>query len=122
MASNNPSPEIQSTLIRTPDLTATLSNEPLGVAGVLLSKGLIFRDVWSKMLLHSYTPAEKAAILVEAVTNSIDIAPSKFPELLDILSEVTCAEEVVESLRTTYQKWVDSIQSRLNYFGFMSIC
>ena len=100
---SNPSPEIQSILIRTHDLTTALSNEPLGVAGILLGKRLISRDVWSKMLLHSYTPAEKAAVLVEAVTNSIDIAPSKFPEFLEILSEVTCAKEVVESLRTTYQ-------------------
>ena len=108
MASNS-SPEVKSILIRTHNLTTALANEPLGVAGILLSKELISRDVWSKMLLHSYTPAEKAAILVETVTNSIEITPSKFPDLLEILSEVTCAKEVVESLRSTYQSELTSL-------------
>ena len=47
----------------------------------------------------SYTPTEKATILIEAVRNKIKLAPSKFTELLEILSEQVCAKEVVESLR-----------------------
>ena len=70
---------------------------------MLVSKELICGEVRSKMLLHSYTQAEKAAVLVETVQNSIEIAPSKFQELLDILSEQVCAKEVVEGLRSTYQ-------------------
>ena len=100
---SNPSPEVKSILIRTHDLMAALSNEPLGMAGILLGKGFISSEIMSKMLIVSYTPTEKATILVEAVGNKIKLAPSKFSEFLEILSEVTCAQEVVESLRSTYQ-------------------
>jgi hypothetical protein len=86
-----------------------LSNEPLGVAGALLSKGFISGEIMSKMLVVSYTPTEKAAILIEAVRNKIELAPSKFNELLEILSEVTCAKEVVESLRSTYRSELTSL-------------
>ena len=94
--------------MQTHDLTIALSNEPLGVAGILLSKELISRDIWSKMLLPAFTPPEKAAILVEAVGNSIEIAPVKFQCFLEILSDRVCAKEVVESLRFTYQSELTS--------------
>ena len=102
MASNT-SPEVKSIIVRTHDLMTALSNEPLGVAGILLSKGFISSEIMSKMLIVSYTPTEKATILVEAVRNKIELAPTKFTELLEILSEQTCAKEAVESLRSTYQ-------------------
>ena len=98
----NPSPEVKAITMRTHDLMIALSNEPLGVAGLLLSKNFISREIMSKMLVLAYTPKEKAAILIEAVKNKIELAPSKFNKLLDILSEVTCAKEVVENLRFTY--------------------
>ena len=108
MASNS-SPEVKSILMRTHELTTALSNDSLGVAGILLSKGLICREVYSKMLVDTYTPAKKAAIVVEAVTNTIEAAPAKFSSFLEILSEVTCAKEVVESLRSTYQSKLTSL-------------
>ena len=100
---SNPSPEVRSILKQTHDLTTALSNDSLGVAGILLSKELICREVYSKMLIDSYTPAKKAAILVEAVGNSIEIAPVKFQCFLEILSGQVCAKEVVERLHSTYQ-------------------
>ena len=103
MASNT-SPEVKSILTHTPDLTTALSNDSLGVAGILLSKELICREVYSKMLsMNAYTPREKAAILVEAMTNTIEIAPIKLSTFLEILSEQVCAKEVAERLRCTYQ-------------------
>ena len=108
MASNSPL-EINAITIRTHDLMLALSNEPLGVAGMLLSKGFISGEIMSKMLVVSYTPTEKATILIEAVRNKIELAPSKFTELLDILSEAVCAKEVVESLRSTYQSELTSL-------------
>ena len=102
MASNSP-PEVNAITIRTHDLMLALSNEPLGVAGMLLSKGFISGEIMSKMLVTSYTSTEKATILIEAVRNEIELAPSKFTELLEILSEVDCAKEVAESLRSTFQ-------------------
>ena len=102
---SNPSRELNAITIRTPDLMLALSNEPLamGVAGMLLSKGFLSGEIMSKMLGISLTSAEKATILIEAERNEIELAPSKFTELLEILSEVECAKEVVESLRSTYQ-------------------
>ena len=108
MASNQ-SPEVNAITIRTPDLMLALSNEPLGVAGILLGNGFISGEIMSKMLVVSYTPTEKATILIEAVRNKIELAPSKFTELLEILSEVACAKEVVESLRSTYQSELTSL-------------
>ena len=99
----NPSPEVKAITMLTHDLMLALSNEPLGVAGLLLSKGFISGEIMSKMLVVSYTPTEKATILIEATRNKVELAPSRFEELLDILSEQVCAKEVVEGLRSTYQ-------------------
>ena len=108
MASNQ-SPEVNAITIRTPDLMLALSNEPLGVAGILLGKGFISAEIMSKMQVVSYTSTEKAIILIEAVRNKIELAPSKFTELLEILSEVAYTKEVVESLRSTYQSELTSL-------------
>jgi hypothetical protein len=112
MASNSP-PEVNAITIRTHDLMLALSNEPLCVAGILLGKGFISGEIMSKMLVVSYTPTEKAAILIEAVRNKIELAPSKFMELLEILSGVACAQEVVQSVRSTYQRELISLISRV---------
>jgi hypothetical protein len=109
MASINQSPEVKSILKQTHDLTTALSNDPLGVAGKLLSKELICDKDYSKMLIDSYTPEKKAAILVRAVRNTIEIAPVKFRVFLEILSEQVCAKEVVEKLRSTYQSELSSL-------------
>jgi hypothetical protein len=109
MASVNQSPEVKSIVKQTHDLTTALLNDSLGVAGILLSRELICREVYSKMLMDSYTPAKKAAILIEAVGNTIEIAPVKFQIFLEILSEQVCAKEVVERLRSTYQSELSSL-------------
>ena len=108
MASNS-SPEIKAITNRTRDLMLALSSDPVGVAGILVSKEFVSEETMSKVLVVSYTPTEKATILIEAVRNKIELAPSKFTELLDILSEVACAKEVVESLRSTYQSKLTSL-------------
>ena len=108
MAANS-SPEVKAITIRTHDLMLALSNEPLGVAGILLGRGFISGEIMSKMLVVSYTPNEKATILIEAARNKVELAPSKFPELLEILSDQACAKEVVESLRSTYQSELISL-------------
>jgi hypothetical protein len=109
MASINQSPEVKSILKQIDNLTTALSNDPLGVSGKLLSKDLICEDTHSKMLIDSYIPSKKAAILVEAVRNTIKIAPDKFQVFLEILSEQECAKEVVERLRSTYQSELTSL-------------
>jgi hypothetical protein len=111
MASINQSPEVKSILKQTHHLTTALSNDPLGVAGILLSEELICEEVNWEMLIDSYTPAKKAAILVRAVRNTIEIAPVKFQVFLEILSDSrqVCAKEVVERLRSTYQSELISL-------------
>jgi hypothetical protein len=105
---SNPLPEVNAITIRTHDLVVALSNEPQGVARMLLGKGFISEETMSKMLVGSYTATEKATILIDSVRDKIELVPSKFTELLEILSEVTCAKEVVESLRSTYQSELTS--------------
>ena len=109
MASVPQSPEVKLILKQTHVLTTALSNDPLGVAGILLSKELICEEEHSKMLVHGYTHAEKAAVLVRAVRNTIEIAPAKFQCFLETLSEVSCAKEVVEKLRSTYRSMLSSL-------------
>ena len=104
----SPSPEVKAITIRTHDLMLALSSEPLRVAGILLGKGFISGEIMSKMLIVSYTPNEKATILIEAVRNKIELDPSKFPELLEILLDQACAKEVADSLRSTYQSELSS--------------
>ena len=117
MASINQSPEVKSILKQTPELTTALSNDPLGVAEILLSKELICEEVHSEMLIDSYTPRKKASILVKALRNTIKIAPDKFQVFLETLSEVSCANEVVERLRSTYQS--ESLSPLAHDQGFL---
>ena len=110
MASINQSPEVKSILKQIPDLTTALSNDSLGVAGRLLSKELICEEIYSEMFIDSYTSAKKAAILVRAVRNTIEVTPAKFQWFLEILSEQqVCAKEVAESLRSTYRSELNSL-------------
>ena len=96
MASNR-SPEVNAITTHTHPPMLALSNEPMTVAGILLGKGFISEEIMSKVLVVSYTLREKATILIEAVRNKIELAPSKFTELLEILSEVMCAKELLSA-------------------------
>ena len=72
------------------------------MAGILLANEFISTEVYSKMLINSYTPSEKAAVVISAVMDKIKIDPLRFSELLKILSEHFNAKEVVKHLRFTY--------------------
>ena len=104
----SPSPEVKAILKQTHDLTTALSNDSLGVAGILLSKELISSEVYSKVLIPTFTPTEKAAIMIESTRKIVEIAPEKFTEFVEALSDQVCAKEVVESLHTTYQSKLSS--------------
>ena len=105
----NPSPEVKAILKQTHDLTTALSNDSVGVAGILLSKELISSEVYSKVLLLTLTPTEKTAIMIESVRKIVEIAPEKFTEFVEALSDQACAKEVVEKLRSTYQSELTSL-------------
>ena len=90
-------PEMKTIITHTQELTTVLSSDPDLIAGALLSTKFIQDDSMLK-ILSGETPAGKAAILVEAVRNEIEVAPEKFSEFLDILSEQSWTKEVVESI------------------------
>ena len=100
---SSPTPEAKSIVAESPRLVTAISCDPLAISHALSSKGLISTETLSKMLITSYTPAEKATIVVEAVRKCVEIAPTRFEQLLQILSEQTMTKAVVDGLRSTYQ-------------------
>ena len=96
------SPEMKAMIAHSQDLTTSLSTDTAWVARALFGKKFIQNEVLLKMLSDD-TPTGKAAILVEAVRNEIEIAPEMFTEFLEILSEQSWTKEVVESLHSTYK-------------------
>ena len=94
--------ELKTVAAHSQELTAALSSDPIYAAGALIDKKFIQARVLLEMCGVS-TPVGKATVLVESVRKEIESAPEKLIQFLEILSEVACAKEVVESLRSTYQ-------------------
>ena len=86
----------------THELTVAFSREPMSVAGVLLDKKLIQNEVLLKMMKLD-TSTAKGAVLVEAVLNVIAVAPEKFEEFLEIISDQPWAKQIANKLHSTYQ-------------------
>ena len=86
-------------MIRSHDkLVTAISADIITMSGVLVTKEFIPSEISSKMLLPNLTEQQKATILVNAVTNKINIAPKRFDELIKIFSEETCTKDIVDSL------------------------
>ena len=98
------SPELKTVDAYSQKLTMALSSDPVCVAGALLSKKFIQDGVLLQMFTGGDTPTEKAAILVEAVRKEVEADPERLIQFLEILSEQTCAKEIVESLQSTYER------------------
>ena len=95
-------PAVSTIITHTEELIMTFSSDPEIVSGVLFSTGFIQNDVLLK-LASDDTPNGKAALLVEAVTKEIELAPEKFTEFLEILSENFLAINVADGLLATYR-------------------
>ena len=80
-------------------LVTALSADPQGIAGILLSKGLIPENTEAQVRQCS-TPHEKATILVTTVRQRIEIAPERFQEFLDILSKQEWTKDIMKVLRS----------------------
>ena len=80
-------------------LITSLSADPLGIAGVLLAKGLIPENTEVQMRQCS-TPREKATILVTTVRQRIEIAPKRFQEFLEILSQQPWTKDIMQVLKS----------------------
>ena len=81
-------------------LITVLSADPLGIAGVLVTKGFIPEHTEAQMRLISSTPREKATTLVTTVRQRIEIAPKRFHEFLSILSEQAWTKDIMEVLQS----------------------
>ena len=82
------------------ELIAALSENPLGIAETLLSKGFISDNTRAQMTLPQSTPQNKASTLVNAIRNKIKIAPKRYQEFLDILSDQAWTKDIVEALQS----------------------
>ena len=96
-------PAVNTISTHTEELIMTFSSDPELIAGVLFSTNFIQDDVLLKVSSDDTPLNGKAVILVEAVTKEIEIAPEKFTEFLEILSENLLATEVVDGLLSTYR-------------------
>ena len=95
-------PAIRTIIAHKQELTIALSIDPELIAGILFSTNFIQDDVLLKVS-NDDTPIGKAAILLEAVANEIEIVPEKFTEFHKIVSENLSVVEVVDGLLSTYQ-------------------
>ena len=81
-------------------LITALCADPLGIAGILLAKGLIPEHTEAQMR-QSFTPREKATILVTTIRQRIEIAPKRFHEFVSILSTQAWTKDIVEMLQSS---------------------
>jgi hypothetical protein len=103
MASPPSPPAVQSIGILTHKIALSFKNDAIDISLRLLSRKLISEDIQDRVLLSSYTPTEKAAILVKAVKNTIRRNPEKFEDVLDVLSKHNDTISVEKDLHSTYQ-------------------
>ena len=80
-------------------LITALSADPQGIAGVLVTKGLIPENTEAQVQ-HCSTPREKATILVTTVRQRIEVAPKLFHEFLDILSKQEWTKDIMKVLQS----------------------
>ena len=81
-------------------LIAALSLDPQGIAGILLAKGLIPANTEAQVRQCS-TSREKATILVTVIRQRIEVAPKRFHEFLNILSEIAWTKDILEVLQSS---------------------
>ena len=107
--------EMKTMLDHAQELTAALSSEPMGVAGILIDKKLIQNEVLLTMM-NVDTPTGKAGVLIKVVMDMIAMAPEKFVEFLKIVSGQPWTNEIAKKLHSTYQSKSDIkfVQSTLS--------
>ena len=70
-------------------LVTAFSSELISLSETLLAKELIAPNLKEQMSVHCDTDEVKASKLVEGVRKSIEIAPNKFKEFLEVLQETS---------------------------------
>ena len=79
-------------------LVTALSTNVLSISGILLANEFISEEVYSKMLLPTSTPEEKATDLVNALRRKIKLVPDQFQKLIRTFSEQACTRDIVSYL------------------------
>ena len=92
------STELSAIVTSSHELIASLSTCPVYAAEMLINKKVIPKEALDK-ILSSDTPRERAAILVEMLKGEVESVPEKFSELLMLLSELPCCEQVLKCLQ-----------------------
>ena len=98
------SPEYKALLTCTDKLNASFSSDPLGIAGILLSKDLIPPNAENEMRVLGFSSHHKASILVEAIRNKVMTDPRSFTVLRMTLAEQSWTKDIADILRATYQR------------------
>ena len=96
---STPTDEPHQVMLRYNDkLVMALSADPLGIAIILLAKGLIPENTAAQMQSCS-TPHEKACILVTVIRERVGVAPKRFQDFVQVLSEQTWTKDIMEILQ-----------------------
>jgi hypothetical protein len=103
MKQNQSSLEVKAMLECNDKLVIAFSSEPKSLYETLLTQGLIASELHEQMFVHSdIINTFKASKLVEGVRKSIEIAPNKFKEFLEILQKKGSTHDCADILSLKY--------------------
>ena len=83
-------------------LISTLSADPLSVATTLVARGFIPPNTEAEMRITSFTPNQKASILMEAIRNKVKTNPRRLHELMRVLQQHPWTGEIAEILHSSF--------------------
>ena len=89
MGENQPSLEVKAIIKCNDKLVIAFSGDLTSLCEALLAKELIASNLEEQMFVHSDINEVKASKLVEGVRKSIEIAPNKFKEFLEVLQKMS---------------------------------
>lgn len=106
------------------ELGVGLSNDIMRIAQILVAKGIIPSSVDEEMQIQTHTSQYKAAILVGYVRNTVEIAPRRFHEFVNILLKRKSTEDVAQILNSHYKckKWLKVIYSSTSCRQDLCVC
>lgn len=100
------SPEYQTMVRCTTQLTDTIAQAPKQVAEALFAEGYIAPAILEDMQMETVRPRDKASRLVSSVTDRVKNKPSAFHDFVDLLKKQgPWTKDLVESLNTTYSSF-----------------
>lgn len=108
--------EMKVMLGHTQELITVLSSKPLSVAETLVDTGFFRHEILDKILVNK-TAEGRSCMLVGAVIQEIELAPKKFENFVEVLSEQTWTKDIAERLSSTKQCKLDCMCTNILLFG-----